>query len=253
MDGSSRLGPLATADRVDERRGAHERRSAHERQAPCLAFFDVDDTIITSKSLLDFLDHLCEEPRLGEVGYFEDFRARLRRDLGGGIPRENLNRLYYWTVLRGQPVSAVAEAAVSWFQRAEQRPGFYNYAVLGELRRHQTAHHVVALVTGSFRELLQPLISRLTPPDPELIIAPLVIVDGHYTGELSGPPTIGAEKAVRLVEMVQRHGADLTDCYAYGDDVSDIPMLELVGHPHMVNPRGGAADVCAERQWRSIS
>lgn len=218
----------------------------------CLAFFDVDETIIRTKSLLDFLDHLCEEPLLGPVGYFVDFRARLKAQLADGSPRADLNRLYYRTVLRGRPVGAVTDAAASWFRRAEERPGFYNRAVLEEVNRHQAEHHVVVLVTGSFRELLQPFFTQLGSPEPEMIIAPLEVVDGRYTGELSGPPTIGAEKAVRLAEMVERHGADLADCFAYGDDISDVPMLELVGHPHMVNPRDGAAQLCAARKWKSI-
>ena len=32
------------------------------------------------------------------------------------------------------------------------------------------------------------------------------------------------------------HGIDLEASWAYSDSVSDLPMLELVGHPVVVNP-----------------
>jgi phosphoserine phosphatase len=64
------------------------------------------------------------------------------------------------------------------------------------------------------------------------------IVDGVYTGRLAGPFCYGPGKVVAMAEIARWDGLDLTQCYAYSDSSSDLPMLEAVGHPVAVNPDG---------------
>lgn len=85
---------------------------------------------------------------------------------------------------------------------------------------------------------------------PQEIVAPLAlslgmtggigtrgeIVDGIYTGELAGPFCYGAGKVEAIDELARWDGLDLAQCYAYSDSSSDLPMLEAVGHPVVVNP-----------------
>jgi hypothetical protein len=49
--------------------------------------------------------------------------------------------------------------------------------------------------------------------------------------------------------MAAARGYDLDDCYAYSDSITDVPMLEAVGHPYAVNPDKALRRVCAERSW----
>jgi hypothetical protein len=49
--------------------------------------------------------------------------------------------------------------------------------------------------------------------------------------------------------MAAAGGYDLADCYAYSDSVTDLPMLEAVGHPTAVNPDRALRKVAAEREW----
>jgi hypothetical protein len=50
-------------------------------------------------------------------------------------------------------------------------------------------------------------------------------------------------------ELAARRGYGLRDCYAYSDSVTDLPMLETVGHPRAVNPDRALRKVARERQW----
>ncbi|MEU5235196.1 HAD-IB family hydrolase, partial [Streptomyces anulatus] len=45
------------------------------------------------------------------------------------------------------------------------------------------------------------------------------------------------------------HGYDLTKSYAYSDSVTDLPMLEVVGHPTVVNPDRGLRRIAVEKDW----
>ena len=41
-----------------------------------------------------------------------------------------------------------------------------------------------------------------------------------------------------MEEIARWDGLDLSQCYAYSDSASDLPMLRAVGHPVAVNPDG---------------
>jgi phosphoserine phosphatase len=68
-------------------------------------------------------------------------------------------------------------------------------------------------------------------------------VQGVYTGRLVGGLLHGEAKAAAIRALAVREGLDLTRCTAYSDSANDLPMLQLVGHPNVVNPD---ADLLAE-------
>ena len=65
------------------------------------------------------------------------------------------------------------------------------------------------------------------------------------------------EGHARSASSPTRAATTSTACYAYSDSVTDVPMLEAVGHPHAVNPdkelRRIAAATAAGRCWCSPS
>jgi HAD superfamily hydrolase (TIGR01490 family) len=75
------------------------------------------------------------------------------------------------------------------------------------------------------------------------------VSDGRYTGRLDGPFIYGAGKAQAIEKLASDRGYDLKLSYAYSDSVSDLPMMELVGHPVAVNPDSELARVAQERGW----
>ena len=75
------------------------------------------------------------------------------------------------------------------------------------------------------------------------------VVDGVYTGRPGGPFTYRDGKAQAIRELAEREGIALEHSYAYSDSESDLPMLELVGHPVVVNPDLPLARIAKERGW----
>nr|BFE77188.1 hypothetical protein GCM10020092_104890 [Actinoplanes digitatis] len=49
--------------------------------------------------------------------------------------------------------------------------------------------------------------------------------------------------------MAAERDYDLAECYAYSDSSSDLPLLEAVGHPSVVNPDRTLRRVALERSW----
>jgi HAD superfamily hydrolase (TIGR01490 family) len=74
------------------------------------------------------------------------------------------------------------------------------------------------------------------------------VKDGRYTGRALR--ALHAEaKAVALREVAARDGLDLPECTAYSDSHTDLPFLEVVGHPFAVNPDRKLRRIAADRGW----
>ncbi len=72
--------------------------------------------------------------------------------------------------------------------------------------------------------------------------------DGAYTGHALR--ALHAEnKASCLRELAAQRGFDLAECTAYSDSHTDLPFLEAVGHPVVVNPDRELRRVAGERGW----
>ena len=79
-----------------------------------------------------------------------------------------------------------------------------------------------------------------------------VVVDGHFTDQIDGPFVHGAGKAEAVSAVIVDRGYDPAHCYAYSDSISDLPLLELVGHPVAVNPDAALEAVARDRGWPMV-
>jgi pyridoxal biosynthesis lyase PdxS len=74
------------------------------------------------------------------------------------------------------------------------------------------------------------------------------IEDGRYTGELEFY-CYGRGKAEAVRSLAERLGIDLQGSYAYSDSITDLPMLEAVGHPVAVNADRDLRREAEQRGW----
>ena len=119
-------------------------------------------------------------------------------------------------------------------------------AALERAAAHRAAGHRTVLVTGSIDTLTAPLASAFD----EVVAGQMHVKDGQLTGYLGRPPLVDEARANWLRQYAERGGYDLTASYGYGDSHSDLSWLELLGHPHAVNPDGRLAREAARRRWR---
>lgn len=213
------------------------------------AFFDVDGTLISIKSMFSFLDFLVDHLPASAAPRLHTHRETLLQMIAAEQPREAINRFYY-SIYAGLDVAWVQQLGRDWYASIRQHDGLFFQRMLDEICWHQQQGASTVLVSGSFAALLTPLAEELGVSD--VIAAPMETRNGFYTGQLTGLPTIGQGKADGLLAFTRQHGLQPRHCYAYGDDVSDIPMLESVGHPCMVNPNAQVRDMCQQRNWHVI-
>jgi HAD superfamily hydrolase (TIGR01490 family) len=113
---------------------------------------------------------------------------------------------------------------------------------------HRALGRQVFIVSSSSEEVVRPLAEHLGTVEI-LATRAKVDADGHYTGELEFY-CYGQNKAVAMREVAAREGIDLDASYAYSDSITDLPMLEAVGHPVAVNPDRDLRRDAEKRGWQ---
>ncbi|TDK28069.1 phosphoserine phosphatase SerB [Arthrobacter crusticola] len=89
------------------------------------------------------------------------------------------------------------------------------------------AGHLVAVVSGGFSQILDPLAARLRLTHAKANL--LEIRDGLLTGRVSGPVIDRAEKERSLRRWAQDAGIPLERTIAVGDGANDLDMLGAAG------------------------
>ncbi len=120
----------------------------------------------------------------------------------------------------------------------------------GLIDMHHEAGRDCWIVSASPQEIIAPLASALGMEGG--IGTQSAVVDGRYTGELDGPFVYGEGKAEAIEKLAAERGYDLQLSYSYSDSASDLPMMEMVGHPVAVNPDGPLETVANQRGWPMV-
>jgi HAD superfamily hydrolase (TIGR01490 family) len=208
-------------------------------------FFDLDKTIIARSSALAF-------GRPFRAGGLINRRAALKAAyaqlvyLVAGADEDQMSRMrdYVTEMCTGWDVQQVKEiVAETLFDIVD--PLIYAEAA-DLIEEHKAAGREVVIVSSSGEEVVGP-IGQLVGAD-RVIATRMVVEDGRYTGEVDYY-AYGPAKAAAMRELAAAAGYDLADCYAYSDSVTDLPMLEAVGHPTAVNPDRGLRRAAKERGW----
>ncbi|MCU1673027.1 MAG: HAD-superfamily subfamily hydrolase [Frankiales bacterium] len=78
------------------------------------------------------------------------------------------------------------------------------------------------------------------------------IVDGRYTGKLDGAFCYRDGKVTEVQRLAAERGYDLSRCTAYSDSISDLPFLNAVGNPVVINADKELRAHALQHGWPSI-
>jgi HAD superfamily hydrolase (TIGR01490 family) len=209
------------------------------------AFFDLDKTVIAKSSTLAFSKPF-------QAGGLISRRAVLRSAyaqfvyLVGGADHDQMEKMrqFMSQLCAGWDVATVREIVADTLHNIVD-PLVYDEAV-SLIEEHHLAGRDVVIVSASGAEVVEPIAEMLGAD--HVVATRMEIVEGRYTGEIEYY-AYAEEKARAVEELAARRGYDLASCYAYSDSVTDLPMLEAVGHPHVVNPDRELRRAAAERGW----
>lgn len=223
-----------------------------ERRA--YAFFDVDGTLLSLKSMFSFQDFFYRRSCGGPTGPLGALRSRLFSARFAlyertGRDRAYVNRAFYRT-FRGRVPAQVQALAERWYGEVRQRPEVLIGSAMTAVRTRQAEGCGIVLVSGSLDLILAPLARELGVS--HCLATQLEVRHGRYTGEIAGTQMIGPGKAVAIRAFLAQTGADPAQCFAYGDHHSDIPMLATVGHPVAVIGDSVLAAHASRQRWEVL-
>ena len=102
------------------------------------------------------------------------------------------------------------------------------------VEKHRQQGDTLLIITATNHFITKPIatafgIDELLATDPEMI-------DGRYTGKVSGTPCYKEGKVVRLEGWLKENDINLNGSWFYSDSHNDLPLLNRVTHPVAVNP-----------------
>lgn len=190
--------------------------------------------------------------------------TKYRRDRGEASLRDVIQVAWWAMQYTAGVIDAprVAEQALTRFRGQSERwlidqtEEWFKEYVLPEVqeagrkavKRHQEEGHLVAIATGATKYAAEPLAREL---GIDVVICTELEVDsnGLFTGRVIDPICYAEGKLERSRRAAEKLGFSLEDAYFYTDSITDVPLIEAVREPIIVNPDKKLRKLAKERGW----
>lgn len=210
------------------------------------AFFDIDHTLIDGDSAMLMARYLVRKGELrwydllGPAYYTVLYRLNLL-DIDAVFRR-------YQRRVRGRSHEEMQTVSEAWYRECVQPLIFPSMAE--KLAEHRERGDVVAFLSSATTYVAEPLARELEVT--HLLTNRLLMKEGLLTGEAAQPLCWGPGKTVWARRFAEEHDIDLDRSWFYSDSISDMPVLELVGNPVIVNPDRLLRRQAERRGWPVI-
>jgi HAD superfamily hydrolase (TIGR01490 family) len=213
-----------------------------------LAIFDLDNTLINGDSDHAWGEYLCEK------GIVDPEVYRLANDkfyhqYGAGSLDINEFLHFALTPLKNHKRQQLLEWH-SDFMSSKVMPMLLPKA-LQRLKMHRDQGDYLLIITATNLFVTEP-IAQLLKVDAILATEP-ELVNGEYTGDYVGNPCFQSGKITRLEQWLTDNPQEMSGSYFYSDSRNDLPLLDIVTHPVVVDADEHLLKIAEQRNWPSIS
>jgi HAD superfamily hydrolase (TIGR01490 family) len=209
------------------------------------AFFDLDKTIIAKSSTLAFSKPFFDQGLINRRAVLKSNYAQFLYLLSGADHDQmDRMRIHMTSMCAGWDVEQIKVIVNETLHDIVMPLVFAEAADL--ISGHKLCGRDVVVVSASGEELVAPIARALGAT--HAMATRMVVENGKYTGEIAFY-CYGEGKVQAIRELAAREGYPLEHCYAYSDSITDLPMLEAVGHPSVVNPDRALRREAIARDW----
>ena len=124
------------------------------------------------------------------------------------------------------------------------------------VRRHLEAGDLCAIVTATNSFVTGPIAREFGIPHLIGTIPAVDVASGAFSGAPTGVPSFQAGKITRVEAWLESHGlwwGSFADSYFYSDSHNDLPLLQKVSRPVVVDPDDRLRAHAGEQGWPSLS
>jgi HAD superfamily hydrolase (TIGR01490 family) len=218
--------------------------------ADVLALFDLDGTLVAHDSEQSWVEFLTAEGRLNRVevaARSRDITELYNRGEAGSIEFTE----FYLGLMSRFPMEQLRAWRDRWIATCAVPKVRSDARAL--IEKHRARQDLIVMTTAVFRFLAEAQAQELGIRN--VIATDESIVDGHFTGRISGIANAREGKVERLREWVAVRGSRLDDfrqVFVYADSVNDLPLLSHATRPVAVNPDPALAAHARHAGWETL-
>ncbi|MGE0014246.1 MAG: HAD family hydrolase [Azoarcus sp.] len=214
-----------------------------------LALFDLDHTLLDGDSNTLWLEYLVDNGHVPAtvLAAQADYMARYAAEqldisdyYGFHLGLLGARPLSDWLPVRKAFVASCIAPRIS-------------VEALVALAEHRAQGDTLAIITAT-HSFLSDAVGELL--DVPVIASRAEVRKGALTGRIEGPICFREQKQSCLIAWLRAGGMDegaLRACRFYSDSANDLPLLEAVSHPVVVNADERLAAVAKARKWPALS
>ncbi|MBV6494735.1 MAG: putative phosphatase [Turneriella sp.] len=214
--------------------------------APYVAFFDLDETLLSKNSGRIFWDYCNKNgfytPTENALLGISLLKYLLRFDDTEDFVRG-------WAkIFAGWSEDKMLAISKKFFNEAIypiMRP-----AAIDEVEKHKKSGGKVVILSASTPYICNPVGEALGIDG--VICTHLEVKDGKFTGNFASPYIFGEQKHLSALKYADEHGIDLKHAYYYGDAFTDRFVMEAVGNPVCVTPDRKLRAHAKTNDWRIV-
>lgn len=118
---------------------------------------------------------------------------------------------------------------------------------IARLEWHRSHQHTPVICSASSQFSVLPVATHLQID--HAVYSEWLVDHGKLSGQARKPYAYGLGKVTLMSQWANTHQIDLNRSYFYSDHHSDLPLLEAVAHPHVVNPSPKLRTIAIQRKW----
>jgi HAD superfamily hydrolase (TIGR01490 family) len=212
-----------------------------------LVIFDLDGTLVRGQSQRIFLNYLYGKGLVRTVPYVRLYLWFIMRWLGAANEPEKIMR-YAFSLMKRWRVDVMDLLVADFFQ--ERMISAFYPGARELVERHEPETSEVMLVSNSLDRIVGRAAGHLgiklsmgTRPES---------AGGRLTGRIAEAPVFGGNKKFLVKAHAESRNLTFSGSWAYGDSISDLPLLEMVENPVAVNPDRRLYHEARQREWKII-
>jgi len=213
-----------------------------------LAIFDLDNTLINGDSDHAWGEFLVQQQKVDAATYQNKNDDFLEQYTQGKLD------IFEYLEFVLEPLTQLSSETRSGLQTLflkTQVESMLQKKAFELLEKHRSQGHFILIITATNRFITGPIAERLGVDD--LIATEPEIINGNYTGKISGTPCYQEGKIKRLNEWLKNKPYNMEGSYFYSDSHNDLPLLKLVDHPIAVDADDKLTAHAKQHQWPILS
>lgn len=213
-----------------------------------LAIFDLDNTLIAGDSDHSWGEFLVQKGHV-DAAYYRAQNDRFYQEYKNGTLDNDAYLKFSLAPLAQLSAMTLASLHQEFLHSVVEPMMLPKAEAL--LKEHRDQGHFLLIITATNDFITYPIAKRLGVD--EILATNAELIDGCYTGKVSGTPCFKEGKVTRLNQWLEERGFSLKESYFYSDSINDLPLLEVVTYPVAVDPDDLLGKHAKQQGWPIMS